>query len=157
MLKTGTSGEVSGFARVTNKENSMHRLKILAATAALLVATPVVAQEMGGGTWGPDPLYADGSGYVYDQGYGYQGYSYDQGYYDDYRRNDFWPGRVAGDIVGGAIGTADAIATAPFRALNGNPSYAMGANASYCAQRFRSYDPTSGTFMGYDGRRHLCQ
>jgi BA14K-like protein len=128
----------------------MHRLKILTAAAALLVATPVVAQEMGGGSLGPDPLYADGYGYGYDDGY----YG---GYYDNYQRNDFWPGRVAGDIVGGAIGTADAIATAPFRALNGNPSYAMGPDISYCAQRYRSYDPASGTFMGYDGRRHPCQ
>ena len=120
----------------------MHRLKILTAAAALLIATPVVAQELRG----PDPVYADG----YD-------YGYDPGYYNNYQRNDFWPGRVAGDIVGGAIGTADAIATAPFRALNDNPSYAMGADASYCAQRYRSYDPASGTFMGYDGRRHPCQ
>jgi hypothetical protein len=126
----------------------MHRLKILAAAAALLVATPVVAQEMGGGSLGPDPLYADGYGY---------GYGYDDGYYGGYRRDEFWPGRVAGDIVGGAIGTADAIATAPFRALNGNPSYAMGPDLSYCAQRYRSYDPASGTFMGHDGRRHPCQ
>jgi hypothetical protein len=124
----------------------MHRLKIIAAAATLLVATPVVAQEMGGGTLGPDPLYADG-----------YGYRYHDGYYGNYRRSDFWPGRVAGDIVGGAIGTADAIATAPFRALSGNPSYAMGADASYCAQRYRSYDPASGTFLGYDGRRHPCQ
>jgi hypothetical protein len=130
------------FAGVTNKENSMHRLKILTAAAALLIATPVVAQELRG----PDP-YANG---------GYS-YGYDHGYYDNYQRNDFWPGRVAGDIVGGAIETADAIATAPFRALNGNPSYAMGADDSYCAQRYRSYDPASGTFMGYDGRRHPCQ
>lgn len=27
---------------------------------------------------------------------------------------------------------------------------------SYCAARFRSYDPESGTYMGYDGRRHPC-
>ena len=119
----------------------MHRLKIFTAAAALLVATPVVAQELRG----PGPVDADGYSY---------GYGYDPGYY---RRNDFWPGRVAGDIVGGAIGTADAIATAPFRALSGNPSYAMGADASYCAQRYRSFDPASGTFMGYDGRRHPCQ
>jgi BA14K-like protein len=33
----------------------------------------------------------------------------------------------------------------------------MAPDASYCAQRYRSYDPASGTFMGYDGRRHPCQ
>jgi BA14K-like protein len=31
------------------------------------------------------------------------------------------------------------------------------ASASSCAQRYRSYDPESGTFLGYDGARHPCQ
>lgn len=26
----------------------------------------------------------------------------------------------------------------------------------YCIQRFRSYDPDSGTYLGYDGYRHPC-
>ncbi len=26
----------------------------------------------------------------------------------------------------------------------------------YCADRYRSFDPRSGTFMGYDGREHFC-
>jgi hypothetical protein len=26
----------------------------------------------------------------------------------------------------------------------------------YCMQRYRSYDPYSMTYMGYDGRRHPC-
>ena len=34
-------------------------------------------------------------------------------------------------------------------------SYAAG-DPSYCKQRFRSYDPASGTYLGYDGRRHPC-
>lgn len=25
-----------------------------------------------------------------------------------------------------------------------------------CDARYRSFDPASGTFMGYDGRRHFC-
>jgi len=29
--------------------------------------------------------------------------------------------------------------------------------ASYCMQRYRSYDPASGTFLGYDGQRHPCR
>jgi hypothetical protein len=33
---------------------------------------------------------------------------------------------------------------------------APGGDASYCAQRYRSYDPASGTFLGYDGQRHPC-
>ena len=27
---------------------------------------------------------------------------------------------------------------------------------AYCSQRFRSYDPVSGTYLGYDGYRHPC-
>ncbi|MDU1669325.1 MAG: BA14K family protein, partial [Bradyrhizobium sp.] len=26
-----------------------------------------------------------------------------------------------------------------------------------CAQRYRSYDPASGTYLGKDGRRHVCR
>jgi hypothetical protein len=27
----------------------------------------------------------------------------------------------------------------------------------YCEDRYRSFDPDSGTFLGYDGMRHFCQ
>ena len=33
----------------------------------------------------------------------------------------------------------------------------MQTHASYCAQRFRTYDPGSNTFMGNDGHRHVCR
>jgi len=29
-------------------------------------------------------------------------------------------------------------------------------SASFCASRYRSFDPRSGTYLGYDGRRHPC-
>ena len=35
------------------------------------------------------------------------------------RHSGFWPGEVAAGVVGGAIGTAGAIATAPFRNSSG--------------------------------------
>jgi len=31
------------------------------------------------------------------------------------------------------------------------------ANGSFCARRYRYYDPASGTFLGHDGDRHLCE
>ena len=45
--------------------------------------------------------------------------------------------------------------------VHGNTVYLAGqvANQSavaYCAQRYRSYDPASGTYLGYDGLRHPC-
>lgn len=27
---------------------------------------------------------------------------------------------------------------------------------NYCSQRYRSFDPSTGTFRGYDGRDHFC-
>ena len=27
----------------------------------------------------------------------------------------------------------------------------------YCESRYRSFDPGSGTFVGYDGREHFCR
>jgi hypothetical protein len=40
-----------------------------------------------------------------------------------------------------------------------NPYVAMGSNAggASCGERYRSYDPSSGTFLGFDGRRHTCE
>ncbi len=42
-------------------------------------------------------------------------------------------------------------------ALDGNNSYAMSPGDGHCVLRYRSYDPTSGTYAGHDGRRHSCQ
>lgn len=36
------------------------------------------------------------------------------------------------------------------------PAYVGGDAVAYCAQRYRSYDPYSGTYLGHDGYRHPC-
>jgi hypothetical protein len=51
--------------------------------------------------------------------------------YADRRHFDLAPGEYAGPLV-----DAEAVA--------------------YCARRFRSYDPRSGTYLGRDGYRHPC-
>lgn len=51
-------------------------------------------------------------------------------------------GLATGAIIGGAIAQSQAA-----------PAYRGNA---YCAQRYRSYDPASGTYLGYDGIRHPC-
>jgi BA14K-like protein len=33
---------------------------------------------------------------------------------------------------------------------------AVAGDTSYCVQRYRSYDPASGTYLGFDGLRHPC-
>jgi hypothetical protein len=36
------------------------------------------------------------------------------------------------------------------------PAYGGDRDDAYCLQRFQSYDPRSGTYLGYDGLRHPC-
>ena len=36
------------------------------------------------------------------------------------------------------------------------PRYIDRSGVAYCARRYRSYDYASGTYLGYDGRRHSC-
>jgi hypothetical protein len=35
--------------------------------------------------------------------------------------------------------------------------YAGSPDAAWCAQRYRSFNPATGTYLGYDGRQHGCQ
>jgi hypothetical protein len=31
-----------------------------------------------------------------------------------------------------------------------------GDAVAYCTRRFKSYDPATGTYLGFDGLRHPC-
>jgi hypothetical protein len=42
----------------------------------------------------------------------------------------------------------------PRRVYRAPPVYSDAVR--YCMQRYRSYDPESGTYLGYDGYRHPC-
>jgi hypothetical protein len=63
-----------------------------------------------------------------------------------YRRGYGWGGAAAGLAAGAIIGGAIA---------SQNAARADSAT-EYCLQRFQSYDPASGTYLGYDGMRHPC-
>lgn len=57
----------------------------------------------------------------------------------------------------GRMGLERAGGAAPvFRANNAYAATGR-ATASSCARLYHSYDPASGTFLGYDGRRHACE
>jgi hypothetical protein len=64
-------------------------------------------------------------------------------------------GFAAGALIGGALARPYYGGPAYYY---GEPAYAYapGDDEAYCEQRFRSYDPRSGTYLGYDGRRHPC-
>jgi hypothetical protein len=90
-----------------------------------------------------------------------------------YRRDGgFIPGAVAGAVIGGALASES-------YAYYGGPGYyapgyyddgyyddsAVVAAApapvdddavAYCMQTYQSYDPASGTYLGFDGLRHPC-
>ena len=53
--------------------------------------------------------------------------------------------------------TAGAMASVPLGGSNAYAAMDSHMNASSCAQRHRSYDRASGTFLGYDGVRHSCR
>jgi hypothetical protein len=53
--------------------------------------------------------------------------------------------------------TAGAMASVRFGSGDAYASMDGNVNPSSCEQRYRSYDPGSGTFLGYDGSRHLCE
>jgi hypothetical protein len=60
------------------------------------------------------------------------------GYRGGWGWGDVGAGFVAGAVIGGALAS---------------PYYGYDP---YCMQRFKSYDPRSGTYLGYDGARHPC-
>ena len=119
----------------------MTTLKLLTATAVLasVIASPVMAQQR---------TATPRADRTYDSG--------------------FWPGDVAAGVVGGAIGAAGAIATAPFRDsyayYNESDPYAgrgtVGHNGgfSYAGNQLQNGTCRPGTWiLMEDGRRHICQ
>jgi hypothetical protein len=75
----------------------------------------------------------------YRRGYGYRGGYHRRGYGGTAAGVGI--GLAAGAIIGGAIAASAAQAN---------------QNAAYCAQRYRSYDPRSGTYLNNDGNRYPC-
>jgi hypothetical protein len=66
-----------------------------------------------------------------------------------------WGGFAAGALLGGLLAAPYYYAPGPYYYYEG-PGYYGGDAVRYCLQRFKSYDPRSGTYLGYDGYRHPC-
>jgi BA14K-like protein len=75
-------------------------------------------------------------------------------------------GFAGGLAIGGALGYGyDGYYGDDYYADNvyndGDQSYVVSSgptsDSGYCAQRYKSYDPASGTYLGYDGLRHPCE
>jgi hypothetical protein len=87
-------------------------------------------------------------------GYGWRGGGWRGGGWRGYGYRP-WIGPGIGFATGLAIGGAFA---APYyyppRAYYG--SRVVDDAVAYCIRRFKSYDVESGTYLGFDGRRHAC-
>ncbi len=78
-----------------------------------------------------------------------------------YRGGGRYHGRGGGRYHGrGGGGNGGAVAAGVSAVCCSAPSSptkrSAGSSVDYCAQRFRSYDPNSQTYLGYDGVRHSC-
>jgi hypothetical protein len=124
------------------------------------LATPIAAQAQSG-------VRADGSFQVAEHRGGWRGgggndwrrygnryhghrWHGGRGYY--YNDNN-WGGAAAAGIIGLAAGAMIA------NSMN-QPRYYSGGYGgdyySYCANRYRSFNPRTGTYTGYDGYQHRC-
>jgi hypothetical protein len=128
----------------------MNRLTLLAAAAAMSAAitAPAAAQQVVSNPGYCAQFYPNAN---------CQNRGPNSPYTGDYQRrqarnsNAFWPGDLAAGVVGGAIGTAGALAAAPF----GGNSYGW-QDESYARRNGFVCQP--GTwFRGEDGRPHPCQ
>lgn len=91
-----------------------------------------------------------------------------------YRHRGYFPGAVAGAVIGGALASSYAYGWPGYDDYAygygyDDPYYyddaavvaavpaPVGEDADgYCMQTYQSYDPASGTYLGYDGLRHPC-
>ncbi|CAN5321825.1 hypothetical protein BH10PSE11_BH10PSE11_14020 [soil metagenome] len=115
---------------------------LLAGSATLAVSQPATAAPlMNHMTLGKAAPAGDVTNVqYYRRGYGYhRGYGYRRGYGGTAAGVGI--GLAAGAIIGGAIAASSAQAQ---------------QNAAYCSQRYRSYDPQSGTYLNNDGNRYPC-
>jgi hypothetical protein len=121
-----------------NKSSRTMLLALMVATTPWLVA-PVFAAPITSPLMLRSAVVPSVETVRYRRGYGYGGAAVGLG--------------IAGALIGGAIIGA----TQPYGPAYVAPAPYIGGDAvAYCVQRFRSYDPYSGTYVGYDGLRHPC-
>jgi len=63
-----------------------------------------------------------------------------------HHHSGFFPGFAIGAAIGGLM----AASPPP------PPDYYDDRSVEWCMRHYRSYDPRSGTYLGYDGYRHPC-
>jgi hypothetical protein len=83
-----------------------------------------------------------------------RGGGYNRGYHPGYRRGGSYGWGPAAGAFGAGVLLGGALAAPPPVYYEPQPAY--DDTVAYCMERFKSYDPRSGTYLGYDGLRHPC-
>jgi Ni/Co efflux regulator RcnB len=139
------------------KSSNILKVGLAAAIVATsFLVTPIAAQAQSGAR-------SDGSFQVADHRGGWRGHNRDwrrhhhnrhrgwrggPRYY--HRDNNNWGGAAAAGIIGLAAGAMIANSA-------NQPRYYAGDNYNaYCSSRYRSFNPRTGTYTGYDGLQHRC-
>jgi hypothetical protein len=120
---------------------------VLAGITAISFAAPAVSAPLMGQTAASQGVVTSGAPAMVEQVQWRRHHHY-HGYRGGYYRRGPSAGAVigglaAGAIIGGAIAASQANAAAQ-------------QNHAYCAQRYRSYDPGSGTYLSNNGQRYAC-
>jgi hypothetical protein len=133
--------------------------------AASVAATPAVAQPSRSPPPGHEVHPPPPPGAHWDRGrepppsWGDRQWQYRQHYLRSHHHhdddNEATVGLIAGAILGFVLGAA--IVDSQQQQANVHSRLADEEWLNACAQRYRSFDRYSGTYLGYDGLRHYCR
>jgi hypothetical protein len=124
----------------------------IAALAAIFAMTTVAPAEAGRG---------HGKG---GYGKGWKGGRYVQNNYYVRRGGNNWNafgaglvGLGVGAVIGSALTPRTVYVAPPARPVGYRPEPWTEDWYAYCSSRYRSFNPRSGTYLGYDGYEHFCR
>ncbi|MEP9377511.1 BA14K family protein [Aquabacter sp. CN5-332] len=124
---------------------------------ALRPALPAVengvtnVQWRGGYGYGPRPGWGPGyGGYYRGGGCGWGGCNNNNG-------AAVAAGVIGGMMLGAAAASAAQANRPPAVYYAPSPEPVPDNWIAYCSAKYRSFDPRTGTYLGYDGLRHPCQ
>jgi len=124
-----------------NPEHSRHFGASLLVLCLFLIATPIAAQDHH--HWNDRPQYGFNWGQVGGTAVGTAG------------------GQVLGGVINRWLFPAPppVVVQQPPPVVIAQPVLVPGTAAwyAYCSRKYRSFDPQTGTYLGYDGIRHACQ
>jgi hypothetical protein len=143
---TDTSADVANLRKKTVKKTVL-ALTAAAAIGAAAIIPPAQAMSANGASLGAAATaVAPGSGVEQVRWRGRW-----------HHHRGWGPGAAIGaGILGLAAGAAIASSAPPPPVYYYGGAPYGGDAVAYCMQRCRSYDPASGTYLGYDGYRHPC-